>query len=123
MRQALAGVLIVVFIALGVRILQEHTQYQVRTLSSGDTSVTFTVATHEYAHDRDFAATTLWNAGISQLGWQRTTEPRSLGRSAYVAVLFPAVPHSEERRLKGCLEDLIVDKVKGHVTATVRSDA
>jgi hypothetical protein len=112
------AILVVLAVALliGVHFLEEATEYHGGADRAAATTVVFTVDGKRFHHGSDLAASTLWNTCVSTLSWADTSDPVRQADGSYRAELRPSVPSDTQRRLRGCLEDLTLDRIKGSVT-------
>ena len=79
------------------------------------TELVLSVEHDRFAHGTDGAAAALWAVCAGQTR-SRPTEDLTAGDDGrYRVVLAPAVGEHEERKLRGCLEDLTVERVLGDV--------
>ena len=81
------------------------------------TELLLTVEEERFGTGPAGAAAALWAVCSAQTRSRATDdgELRPLGDGRYRLVLTPAVGHHEQTKLVGCLEDLTVDRVLGHV--------
>jgi hypothetical protein len=121
-RQAAALVVVALLLLVGVATLREATEYRGGSGTSAQTTVVFTVKEKNLHHGTDLAATTLWRTCISTIGWDDEVEPVRQDDGGYRAALRPSLPADTRRRLRGCLEDLTLDRVTGTVV-TMHSGA
>ncbi len=115
-RNVVIVLIVVAGLLLGVHELEEATEYHGGAGTAATTTVVFTVDGKRYNHGSDLAATTLWNTCVSTLGWSGGTAPTRQDDGSYRAVLSPSLPSDTSRRLRGCLEDLTLDRIRGSVT-------
>ncbi len=101
----------------GVHLLREATEYHGGAGVEAQTTVLFSIRDNGFRHGDDFAATALWQTCIATIGWSGEDEPVAAGERTYRAVLRPSLPEDTRRRLRGCLEDLVVNHVKGNVVS------
>ncbi len=99
-------------------LMADATQYTVERGRSGTTRVVFRVETRGYRHELDDAAIALWTPCVGAVGWTDVEHPRPLGDGRYLAAVRPSLGEHAERRLRGCLEDAAVDRVRGDVIET-----
>ena len=79
------------------------------------TELVLTVEQDRFAQGTAGAASALWAVCAGQTASQPTELLTDLADGRYRVVLAPAVGEHEERKLRGCLEDLTVDRVLGDV--------
>lgn len=118
------GVVLLILVAallFGVHFLEEATEYHGGAGIAATTTVVFTVQGKRFTHGPDLAATTLWNTCVGTLGWSGASAPIRQDDGSYRAVLRPSLPADTRRRLRGCLEDLTLDRVHGSVTQIISS--
>ncbi|WP_261558291.1 hypothetical protein [Frankia tisae] len=101
----------------GVHLLQEATEYHGGAGVEAQTTVLFKIKDNDFGHGDSFAATALWQTCIATIGWTGEDEPIPAGERTFRAVLHPSLPKDTRRRLRGCLEDLVVNHVKGNVVS------
>lgn len=119
MKALLIALVLIVLGAAGVRALQETTQYQGRAGSAGRTTFTFHVSQKNNSHPTTLAATSLWDVCVVVRGWQQVVEPEAVGSGNYRAALIPSVASDERRRITGCIDDLSLERIRGHVVSAV----
>lgn len=116
MKRIVIAVALVAAVFVAVDALGDLTQS--RPDPRQDDAVTELVLSVE--HDRfvqgtDAAASALWAVCAGQTG-SRPTEPLAgIEGGRYRVVLAPAIGEHEQRKLRGCLEDLTVDRVLGDI--------
>ena len=95
--------------------MREATQNRPDVVEAGTTTtVDFTVDTHRYQRGDQAAATTLWAVCSGTVDGTVSPVPAVHGDSWRVTV-SPAIGEHGEKRLVGCLEDVTIDRVLGHV--------
>jgi hypothetical protein len=120
-RNAVALVIVIGVLLFGVHKLKEATKYHGGSGAAAATTVDFTVREKRFPHGDDLAATTLWNTCIGTLGWGNESPPARQADGSYQGVLHPSLPADTRRRLRGCLEDLTLDRIRGSVTRITTS--
>jgi len=119
--RALPRVLALLFVAgatvVGLLLLSDATKYRGVRHEGGQTRVVFTVDTRRYAHTPLDAARSLWSACVGSVGWEESTGPRAGARDTFVATVRPGLGEDSRRRLRGCLQDAIVDRISGKVVS------
>ena len=120
--RALGPVLVLAITVVVIVLMADATQYTFERGRSGTTRVVFRVETRDYHHDLDDAAVSLWMPCVGAVGWTGITTPRAVGDGEYVAEVRPSLGEHASRRLRGCLEDTAVDRVRGDVIATHVTD-
>lgn len=117
------GVVLLILVAgllVGVHFLEEATEYHGGAGEAASTTVVFTVKEKRFTHGSDLAATTLWNTCVGTLGWSSASStPVRQDDGSYRAVLRPSLHADTRRRLRGCLEDFTLDRIRGSVTQIV----
>ncbi|ONH28682.1 hypothetical protein [Pseudofrankia asymbiotica] len=124
MRTARNVVILLVVIGavlFGVHALEEATEYHGGSGAAATTTVVFTVQEKQFSHGADLAATTLWETCVGTLGWSDTSDPVRQADGSYQAEVHPSLPADTRRRLRGCLEDLTLDRIRGSVTRIASS--
>ncbi len=125
-RRMLGPVVVLALTVVGLIVMADATKFHGDTGRTGATQVVFGVETRSYHHNPDDAATSLWVPCIGSVGWEAISMPRRLestdplvarsyGGIAYLAEVRPSLGEHTTRRLRGCLEDGTVDKVRGTV--------
>jgi hypothetical protein len=113
--RVLGPILVLAVTVVGVVYMADATQYRGDPGRTGATRVVFRVETKNYRHDLDEAATALWAPCAGAVGWTEVAEPLRAGGNTYVAEIRPSLGEHSSRRLRGCLEDAAIDKVRGAV--------
>lgn len=119
-RYAAAGRVVGLVVVLGATLvglfaLSDATRFRGQQLEEGATHVEFTVETRNYHHHLRDAAASLWFPCIGAVGWSDSSGPHAVDDGRFTAWVRPALGEDSRRRLRGCLEDATVDKVRGHV--------
>jgi hypothetical protein len=110
------GLLVVLVGTVGGLIaLSNATKFQGEQERGGATRVEFSVATRNYHHDLEDAASSLWYACVGSVSWEDATHPVQTSDDTFVASIRPALGEDSRRRFRGCLEDASVDRVLGDV--------
>jgi len=118
MRRSLAILAGLLALVGSVHVLREATQNRPDPVIEGSvTTVDFSVATHRYPRGEGAAATTLWAVCSSTVGGEVSPSPEATGADRWRVTIRPAVGDHGEQRLVGCLEDVTIDRVVGHVVA------
>jgi hypothetical protein len=112
-------IVILAFVALysGIDLLGDLTQNRPDAMVSGSTDIALDVDTRGAAIGKTEAARALWSACSITVG-SDLTSLRPNG-SSLVLTVEPALGKYSFRRLKGCLEDATVDKVRGDVGGNI----
>ena len=123
MRRSTAGrvlgpVLVLAITIVVIALMADATQYTFERGRTGTTRVVFRIETRGYHHDPGDAAVALWMPCVGAVGWTGITPPRAVGDDEYVAEVRPSLGEHASRRLRGCLEDAAVDRVRGDVIET-----
>jgi len=108
-------------VLFGVHTLEEATEYHGGSGEAARTTVVFTVDGKRFNHGSDLAATTLWETCVGTLGWRDASTPVRQSDGSYVAEVRPSLPGDTRRRLRGCLEDLTLDRIRGSVVRIASS--
>jgi hypothetical protein len=117
---------VAVVVVLGIQVLQEATEYHGGAGGQEQTTVVFSLREKNFRHGDDFAASTLWRGCVSTIGWNTENDPVAQGEPAtrtYHAELHPSLPADTRRRLRGCLEDLVVNHIQGKVVTMTSGPA
>jgi|HigsolmetaAR201D_1030396.scaffolds.fasta_scaffold42444_1 hypothetical protein len=118
MKRVLVVVALLIGGALGVDVLGDLTQSRPDPVRAGAvTELVVRVEQDRFAQGDDAAAEALWAVCAGQTTSRPATTPVALDGGRYRIVLAPAVGENEERKLRGCLEDLTVDRVLGDVVS------
>lgn len=116
MKRALLAVVLVAATAGGIDVLGDLTQSRPDPVHDGAvTELVVAVEQDRFAQGDDAAAAALWAVCAGQTRSQADAPPAEVGAGRYRVVLSPAVGEHEERKLRGCLEDLTVDRVLGDI--------
>jgi hypothetical protein len=114
-KRVLAGVAVAVGAVLAVDVLADYTQTRPDERRDTSMEIAFDVSTRNPKRSALLAAQGLW--GACQGTIYRGTGAEAVevdGRRARV-VVHPALGTHGQRRLRGCLEDVTVDKTKARV--------
>ncbi|MCK9923049.1 hypothetical protein MXD61_14410 [Frankia sp. AgPm24] len=117
-RSVIVLVVAAVAVLFGVQLLQEATEYHGGAGQHDRTTVVFTVSERGNRHGDTFAAGALWHTCIATIGWDDQEDPTPQDNRpprTYQAVLHPSLPADTRRRLRGCLEDLVLSHIQGTV--------
>ncbi|CAO5161335.1 conserved hypothetical protein [Frankia sp. AiPs1] len=117
LRTLVAFAVAAVAVYFGVQVLQEATEYHGGAGSQARTTVVFSVKDRGFKHGPDFAAEALWRGCVATIGWDGEDDPVAQGDQTYHATLRPSLPSDTRRRLRGCLEDLTMNHVRGRVVS------
>jgi hypothetical protein len=92
---------------------------------SSRSEVVFSVQTRQHGRSDELAAQGLWFACQGSTLGRRLLPPglESLGDGRFRAVVRPALGTHARTRLRGCIEDVTVDRVKGHLLSVRRLPA
>lgn len=115
-------VLVLVVTVAGVAAIANATQYKGGRDQTGATRVEFSVETRNYHHGLDHAATVLWSTCTGAIGWASADAPKRVTGNRYVAEVRPKLGEHSSRRLRGCLEDVVISRIRGDVTRTSITD-
>jgi hypothetical protein len=86
-----------------------------------EAEITFVLQTKDWSHGLDNAAAAVWGTCISTLSLPSTpvgtpvVVPAGETEATVTVVVRPAPGTNAVRRLRGCLDDALVDRVKNHV--------
>jgi hypothetical protein len=115
-RAAIGLIVVAAITIVGILVLSDATKYEGGWGPRGETRIDFSVDTSpRYHHDLEDAAASLFYACVSTVGWEHTTAPRLVSGSTFRATISPTLPEDSRRRMRGCMEDGTVDKLRGHV--------
>lgn len=118
------GVLVVAALTvLGLVALADATKFEGEQAADGETRVELAVRTTNYHHSLDDAASALWYACVGSVSWDELDPVEPIGDGTYVGAVRPSLGEDSTRRLRGCLEDLTVDRVLGEVITIRRLPA
>jgi hypothetical protein len=116
MRRAVVAVLLVVGAVVGVGALGDLTQSRPDPVHDGAvTELVLEVDQDRFTQGEAGAADALWAVCAGQTRSRPTAPLAAIADGRYRVVLTPAVGEHEERKLRGCLEDLTVDRVVGDI--------
>ena len=106
-------------LAIGVVELADRTQTRPEVVDPNSRAqVALAVQTHGYLGATDDAARTLWEVCRPQLGWStQVVEPPRVEGGELQVVVNPAPGSHASKRLRGCIEDTTLDRVKAHLIA------
>jgi len=115
----LLAVVVAAVLVLGVDELGDRTQTRPEVVDPASRAeVTLAVRTHGYLGATDDAARTLWEVCRPQLGWRtQVVEQAQVVDGQLSVVVNPAPGRHATRRLRGCVEDVTLDRVKGRLAA------
>jgi len=112
MKAIAVAVALVAAALLGVDALGDLTQSRPDRVDAGAvTEVVLSVDHDRFAQGEDAAAQALWAVCAGQTRSQPTEAFAATEDGRYRVVLAPAVGEHEARKLRGCLEDLTVERV------------
>lgn len=120
----LLGVALVVGFGLGE--LADLTQARADHVPAGyRTELVFDVKVSGYLQSVDDAARNLWGACAGTVGEHLVVAEgvSQVSDGRYRLVLAPAIGEHSERKLRGCIEDATLDRIKGNVVAVTRIPA
>jgi hypothetical protein len=137
--KALAVLAVAVMGAMGIVGLAELTQNRPDPVEAGSaTVVTFEVDTRDYQRGDAAAAQGLWAVCSATVGGDVSGVPTPAeeavdddpvlgdhgmaGGTGYTVTISPAIGENGRKRLAGCLEDVTLDRVMGHVQS-ITTDA
>lgn len=115
MRQLAVVVVLAVGVYVAIDAMADLTQSRPETVDAGfSTGITFDVATRRAASSEQAAVDALWGVCAQTIPDVDVDGPTRVA-NGYRVVLRPALGEHRQRRLTGCLEDAIVDRVLGEV--------
>jgi hypothetical protein len=116
MKRALIAVALVAATVLGIDALGDLTQSRPDPIrDDAVTELVVSVEQDRFAQGDDAAAAALWAVCAGQTRSRADAPPAAVEEGRYRIVLAPAVGEHEARKLRGCLEDLTVDRVLGDI--------
>lgn len=119
--RTLGLVVVAVATVVGLVALADATKFEGEVDEGGTTEIMFAVDTKGYHHGLDNAATSLWNVCIGTISWKEASGPTAAtDDGTFRATVHPSLGEDTSRRLRGCLEDATVDKVRGNVIGIER---
>jgi len=125
MRRLLALLLVAALTYVGIDVLADLTQTRPETIDPNSRAeVTIGVEIHGYLGPFEDAAQSLWAVCLPQLGWRtQVVEAPVIVDGHLTAVVSPAPGAHSEKRLRGCLNDVTLDRVKGHLVSVTQLPA
>jgi hypothetical protein len=116
MKRALIAVVAIAALAVGIVLMAELTQNRPDEVRAGSvTTVSFSVSTRDAQRGEPAAAAALWAVCAATVpGDVSAPEPVD---GVWEVTIEPAIGEHGENRLVGCLEDVTLDRVVGHVVA------
>jgi hypothetical protein len=116
MKRVVLGVLALVALVAGLVLMAELTQNRPDPVRAGSvTTVSFEVSTRDAQRGEPAAAAALW-AVCSATVPGDVSAPEEID-GMWEVTIEPAIGEHGENRLVGCLEDVTLDRVMGHVVA------
>jgi hypothetical protein len=126
MKRLIAQLVIAVVGIVGVFAMMEATQNRPDDPPPGSSStLAFTVSTRDFPGGEQTAARTLMAVCAATVDEATITVPaqaREANDGAWRVTITPALGKHGRKRLEGCLEDVTLDRVIGHVTDVRTSD-
>ncbi len=119
MRRAVLVLVAVASVAVGLDVLADLTQNRPDRIPAGSRSEIVLDVRHRSTGPADLRTVQgLWGACQATV-WQQLTEPGvvSVAEGRFLLTMSPAVGEHAWRRLQGCLEDMTLDRVWGHVVS------
>jgi hypothetical protein len=121
MKRLIAQLTLAVVGLVGLLALMEATQNRPDNPRPGSTStVAFTLSTRDFPGGESTAATTLVAVCAATLDGSTVSPPVASGEAqadeTWTVRISPALGEHGRKRLEGCLEDVTLDRVIGHVT-------
>jgi hypothetical protein len=121
MRRFIAHVALAIAGLVGVVAMMEATQNRPDNPAPGSTStLAFTVSTRDFPGGEQTAARTLMAVCAATVDDATISVPARAAEAdddAWRVTIAPALGEHGRKRLEGCLEDVTLDRVIGHVTA------
>ncbi len=121
MKRAVLVLVAVAAVVAGLDVLADMTQNRPDRISAGSRSDIVLDVRHRSTQPAELrTAQGLWGACQATV-WQQLTEPGvvSVGDGRFLLSMSPAVGEHAWRRLQGCLEDMTIDRVRGHVVSKI----
>jgi hypothetical protein len=116
MKRVLLGLVALAALAAGIVLMAELTQNRPDVVRAGSvTTVSFSVSTRDAQRGEPAAAAALWAVCAATVPGD-VSAPSDIG-DAWEVTIEPAIGEHGENRLVGCLEDVTLDRVVGHVLA------
>lgn len=129
MKRVIAYLALAVAVVVGIGALMNATQNRPDDPPPGSkSSLAFTVSTHDFPGGPQTAARTLMAVCAATVDDSIISVPAPAPASADAAdrafhvTITPALGEHGRKRLEGCLEDVTLDRVIGHVTAVRNSE-
>ena len=120
MKRVIAYLALAVATVVGIGVLMEATQNRPDDPAPGSSStLAFTVSTRDFPGGEQTAARTLMAVCAATVDEATITVPAQAGEAeddAWRVTIKPALGEHGRKRLEGCLEDVTLDRVIGHVT-------
>jgi len=119
MKRAVLVLVTVVAVVAGLDVLADMTQNRPDRIPAGSRSDIVLDVRHRSTGPAELrTAEGLWGACQATVS-QQLTEPGvvSVGDGRFLLSMSPAVGEHAWRRLQGCLEDMTIDRVRGHVVS------
>lgn len=114
MRRLLVVLVLGVVTVVSIVLLAEATQNRPDTVAADSVgTVTFEVSTKRFSEATD-PGTALWAACQASTG-AATLDVGARDDNVYVATVNPALGKNAERRVRGCLHDGTLDRIRGKV--------
>jgi hypothetical protein len=111
-------------LAVGINQLGDWTQTRPEAVDPGSRArVTLSVEVQGYLGPPEDAARALWAVCETQLGSRtRIVSPAQVTGSELSVVVSPAPGPTSTKRLRGCLDDATIDRVRGDLDSVVVLD-
>lgn len=126
MKRALILLAMVVVAAVAVDALGDLTQARPDNVPPGfRTEVVYDVEVNGYLQSVDDAARNLWGACAGTIAERLVVDEgvTQIAPGRYRLVLDPAIGEIGERKLRGCMEDATLERIKGDVVQVTRIPA
>ena len=121
MKRVIAQLALALVGVVGLLALMDATQNRPDNPRPGSTStVAFTLSTRDFPGGENTAATTLVAVCAATVDGSTVSPPAASGEAqadeTWTVTISPALGEHGRKRLEGCLEDVTLDRVIGHVT-------
>lgn len=115
MKRLVGYVALALALFVGVNLMMDATQNRPDAPAAGSSStIDFTVDTRDFQRGEPAAADALWAVCAATVGGDVSLRPEAVD-AAWRVTVTPAIGHHGQKRLVGCIEDVTIDRVVGHV--------
>jgi hypothetical protein len=115
MKRMIGYVALALVLFAGVRLIMEATQDGPDQRAAGSSStIEFTVAANDKQGGEPAAAAALWAVCLTTVDGTVSPRPQAFG-DAWRVTVAPAIGPHGQKRLVGCLEDMMIERVLGQV--------